>query len=117
MLDAPLGPRATLTALARSAVPRLADWCSVSIPAEDGIEVVAVAHVRPAEGRARRGAHPPLPARPGRRDRGRRACFAPAGREFVPAITPEPIDAAVPPGEQRHAIRRARPRLRHDRAR
>jgi PAS domain S-box-containing protein len=38
----------TLRAVARLAVPAVADWCAVDLAAGDGIERVAVAHVDPA---------------------------------------------------------------------
>ncbi len=45
---------ATLKALATTVVPQLADWCSVSVPTDDGsIELVAVAEEDPANARAR----------------------------------------------------------------
>jgi PAS domain S-box-containing protein len=49
VLASSLDYRATLAAVARLAVPRLADWCGVDVVDEDGrLRRVAVAHVDPA---------------------------------------------------------------------
>ncbi len=49
VLASSLDYRATLSAVARLAVPRLADWCGVDVVEEDGrLRRVAVAHVEPA---------------------------------------------------------------------
>jgi two-component system cell cycle sensor histidine kinase/response regulator CckA len=49
MLASSLDYRATLAAVARLSVPRLADWCGVDVVDEDGrLRRVAVAHVDPA---------------------------------------------------------------------
>ncbi|MDP9152093.1 MAG: ATP-binding protein [Myxococcota bacterium] len=50
-LTSVLDARTTLSALARLAVPRLADWCAVEIVSESrkGTEPIAVAHVDPAK--------------------------------------------------------------------
>ena len=87
LLDAPLGARATLTALANLSVPRLADWCSVSIPTDEGIEVVAVAHSDPAKVAMAHELIRRFPARPD--DPGGVGAVLRTGRpEFVPALTP-----------------------------
>ena len=45
----------TLQRVAQLAVPALADWCAIELPDERGrLEQVALAHVEPAAGRARR---------------------------------------------------------------
>ena len=79
LLDAPLGARATLTALANLSVPRLADWCSVSIPTDEGIEVVAVAHSDPAKVAMAHELIRRFPARPDDPGASGR-CSGPAGR-------------------------------------
>ncbi|MDP9036098.1 MAG: PAS domain S-box protein [Myxococcota bacterium] len=50
-LASALDARMTLSAVARLAVPRLADWCAVEIVAETGraMEQIAVAHIDPAK--------------------------------------------------------------------
>jgi serine phosphatase RsbU (regulator of sigma subunit)/PAS domain-containing protein len=56
-----------LEALAKAVVPRLADWCSVSVPTlEGGIEQVAVAERDPAMLELDRGLEKGLPVGPGR---------------------------------------------------
>ncbi|MCY1073983.1 ATP-binding protein [Archangium lansingense] len=50
LLGSSLDYEATLAALTRLAVPRLADWCSLDILGEDGVvRLLAVAHVDPAK--------------------------------------------------------------------
>ena len=45
LLASPIDHRETLRAVPRIAVPRFADWCSVSIPGPDGVlQQVAIAH-------------------------------------------------------------------------
>ncbi|HEY0486993.1 MAG TPA: SpoIIE family protein phosphatase [Mycobacteriales bacterium] len=41
--------RATLATIARLVVPGLADWCTVKILEDDGLDTVAIAHVDPAK--------------------------------------------------------------------
>jgi GAF domain-containing protein len=103
LLGTALGARATLSALAALSVPRLADWCSVSVPTDEGIEVVAVAHTDPAkvalaEGLARR-----YPARPDD-PTGVGAVLRTGRSEYVPVVTRELIEQLVPPGERRDAV-------------
>ena len=103
MLDAPLGARATLTALANLSVPRLADWCSVSVPADDGIEVVAVAHSDPEKVAMAHELIRRFPARPDD-PTGVGAVLRTGQPEFVPALTPELIEELVPPDGRREAV-------------
>ena len=103
LLATPLDPPAALASLARLAVPGLADWCSVSIASDGGIETVAVAHVDPgsaalAEDIVRRFPPSPLDAS------GVGAVIRTGRSEFAPDITPEMIVAAIPPGERRDAV-------------
>jgi len=59
---------ATLQALSAAVVPQLADWCSVSVPTDDGsIEQVAVADEDPAMMELDRGLREGLQVRPGMR--------------------------------------------------
>ena len=73
MLASSLDYEQTLRGVAELAVPGLADWCAVDMPADDGeLEPVALAHVDPDDGRGpidiASERYPP----PGRRRRGRR---------------------------------------------
>ena len=66
-----------LQELAQVAVPDLADWCSVSLPGEDGvIDNVALAHRDPGEGRVRARVLPPVPGTDDRSGRARRGSSA-----------------------------------------
>jgi GAF domain-containing protein len=103
MLDAPLGARATLTALANLCVPRLADWCSVSIPTDEGIEVVAVAHSDPGKVAMAQELIRRFPARPDDAT-GAGAVLRTGRAEFVPALTAPLLEQLVPPGERRDAV-------------
>lgn len=103
LLATPLEPRIALSSLARMAVPGLADWCSVSLATDNGVEIVAVTHADPGREALARDIARRFPA----------ADTDPAGvgavirtgrSEFAPQITREMLDAAFPPGEHREAI-------------
>ena len=68
MLGSSLDPDETLQRVARLVVPRMADWCAIELPDEQGeLEQVALAHVDPAlveTGRALRERWPPRPDAP-----------------------------------------------------
>ncbi len=49
MLASALDYEQTLTKVAQLAVPRLADWCSVTLPDGDRLRSVALAHTDPAK--------------------------------------------------------------------
>jgi GAF domain-containing protein len=103
LLDVPLGARATLTALANISVPRLADWCSVSVPTDEGVEVVAVAHSDPAKIAMAQELIRRFPARPDD-PTGAGAVLRTGRSEFVPALTQELIEALVPADGRRDAV-------------
>jgi PAS domain S-box-containing protein len=64
-LSASLDYEATLTAVARLAVPTIADWCAVDIIAEDGkLQRLAVAHVDPKKVELARTLQEQYPADP-----------------------------------------------------
>jgi PAS domain S-box-containing protein len=69
VLSASLDYESTLKAVARMAVPTIADWCAVDIVGERGaLERLAVAHVDPEKlefARSLEERYPPNPARPG----------------------------------------------------
>ena len=78
VLASSLDFRATLSAAARLAVPRLADWCAVDVVDADGrLRRLAIAHTDPGQGRCRLGDEPPVP-RAGPRIRCRRSSAPPA---------------------------------------
>ena len=88
LLASSLDYRPTLARLAELAVPKLADWCSIDILGEQGIERLAVAHRDPAKRRFARELqerYPPAPEAP----------FGPAKvlrtgePEFLPEISDE----------------------------
>jgi GAF domain-containing protein len=103
LLDASLGARATLTALANLSVPRLADWCSVSMAGDEGIEVVAVAHSDPEKVAM---AHELIARFPAQHDDpvGAGAVMRTGRPEFIPALTMEMAERLVPDHERRRAV-------------
>jgi serine phosphatase RsbU (regulator of sigma subunit) len=103
ILATPLDPRETLAALARTAVPRLADWCSVSMERDGEVETVALAHVDPekvalAERFTRR-----FPSSLSDPD-GVGAVIRTGTSQLASVVTPELIEAAIPPGPRRDAV-------------
>ena len=104
ILASSLDHRKTLAKVARLAVPRLADWCSVEIVEADGsIGSVAVAHTDPEKvslARDFRRRYPPNPD-----DGTGVAAVIRTGRsELFAEITDEMIDAGVADPEQRALI-------------
>jgi PAS domain S-box-containing protein len=95
-LSSSLDYNKTLGKVARLAVPRLADWCSVDIVDEDGsFRQLAVAHVDPAKirlARQFRKRYPPNPDDP----TGLPAVVRTGRPELYPAIPQELIEAASP---------------------
>ncbi len=104
LLAGSLEARATLAALTRLAVPRLADWCSVSLPARDSIDTVAVAHRDPAKVALVDDLVKRFPARPSD-ETGAAAVLRTGLPEFTPLVTDELIDAAVPDEELRALVK------------
>jgi GAF domain-containing protein len=94
ILASSLEYEATLAAVARLVVPRLADWCYVDLARDDGgVERVAVAHADPERVRWAEAVHRRYPPRPG----------APAGPPHVirtgrPEVAWEITDAALGAG-------------------
>ncbi len=103
LLATPLEPRVALSSLARMAVPGLADWCSVSLATDDGIEMLAVTHTdadRAALARDIARRFPASAADP----HGVGAVMRTGESEFAPRISPETIETEIPPGERRDAV-------------
>jgi serine phosphatase RsbU (regulator of sigma subunit) len=91
--------------VARLAVPWLADWCAVDLPAPDGtIEQVALAHVderKVAEARELRRRYPPKPGD----ETGVPAILNGGPPELLAEIPEELLDSAIEDPEQRRAIK------------
>jgi PAS domain S-box-containing protein len=105
LLSSSLDYEETLTQVARLAVPRLADWCGVSIPDEHGfVRSVAVAHVDPAKVRFAHDYNQRYPARVS--DQGGAAQVMRDGRSQVVNEIPEPLlERAIPDRVQLQALR------------
>jgi PAS domain S-box-containing protein len=105
MLSASLDYRATLSSVARLAVPTLADWCAVDVLEEDGLlERVAVTHQDPEKVRwayELQERYPPDPNAP----RGVLKVLRTGLSEFYPQVTDEMLVAASRDAEQRRILR------------
>ena len=95
----------TLARIAELAVPRLADWCSVSLPDGDRLRTVAVAHADPDKVRFARDYQAALSDAAERADGRARRCCATASRSSSTASPTSVLDAAVADPEQREAVR------------
>jgi PAS domain S-box-containing protein len=105
LLASSLDYEQTLQRVARLAVPWLADWCAVDLPAPDGtIEQVALAHVderKVAEARELRRRYPPRPGD----ETGVPAILNGGPPELITEIPEALLDAAIDDPEQRRAIK------------
>ncbi len=105
-LSSSLDYRDTLSKVARLAVPRLADWCTVDIVADGGcIERLAVAHQDPEKVRLAyelQERYPPDPEAP----RGVHQVLRTGEPEIVPEIPWELLEEAAQDDEHRELIRR-----------
>ena len=91
VLASSLDYETTLAAVARMAVPHVADWCVVDMLEPDGAtRRLAVAHPDPAQGRAGLGAGPALSARRWATPGSRSGCSRPAAPR-----SPREVDDAV----------------------
>jgi signal transduction histidine kinase/ActR/RegA family two-component response regulator len=103
MLSSSLEIEATLTTLARSCVPDLADWCAVDLLVRGEIQRLTVAHMDPDKLEWARTVAERWPARLG--DGGGVARAFETGEVlFVPHVTPEMITAANADPERREAL-------------
>ena len=89
------------------AVPRLADWCSVTLPAGDRLRSVAVAHADPAKVAFARGLSGALSDAARRARPAPRRCCATARRSLINEIDDELLAATRRDAEQRAAARRS----------
>jgi PAS domain S-box-containing protein len=104
-LTASLDYRETLAKVARLAVTRVSDWCTVHVVEPDGsIAEVTVAHRDPAQiafARELQERYPPDPSSP----TGAAAVIRTGEAELVPEITDDMIDMAVADALQRDLLR------------
>ncbi|MDX6359100.1 MAG: hypothetical protein QOH37_2154, partial [Nocardioidaceae bacterium] len=103
-LASSLDYEATLTNVARLAVPHFADWCSIALGADGELRTLAVAHVDPekvALAREFEERYPADPASP----RGSYQVFRSGRAELTSEITDEMIEAAGLEPEQEALIR------------
>ncbi len=96
-------PEEILNELARLAVPRLADWCSVSVPERGSLINVAVAHSDPARMELARQYLDTYPSRPGDVT-GPARVIATGQSQFIEHVTDEMIDA-IPDADRRRLLR------------
>ncbi|WP_164001199.1 ATP-binding protein [Pyxidicoccus caerfyrddinensis] len=104
LLASSLDYERTLAAVARVAVPTLADWCAVDMPEPDGqVRKVVVAHQDPERVRVAMDFHaryPPLLSAVG----GIGKVLRTGEPEFLKHLTPELMAAAVPDPGRREAV-------------
>jgi PAS domain S-box-containing protein len=97
-LSSSLDYRATLATVARLAVPRVADWCSVEVVEPDGeIVQIAVEHSDPAKVDLARELRARYPPQPGAKE-GEAAVIELGQAQLVPEITDEML-ASAPAGD------------------
>jgi PAS domain S-box-containing protein len=105
LLASSLDYEVTLERVARLAVPRVADWCTVQVVENDALTRVAVAHTDPAMVKLAQDYLARYPEKP-REDRGLGRVLRTGEPEFVPAITEELLAAGIPDPEQRAMLQR-----------
>ena len=105
LLASSLDYEVTLERVARIAVPRVADWCTVQVVENGALTRVAVAHTDPAMVELAHEYLARYPEKP-REDRGLGRVLRTGEPEFVPAITEEILSAGIPDPEQRAMLQR-----------
>jgi PAS domain S-box-containing protein len=105
LLASSLDYEVTLERVARIAVPRVADWCTVQVVENGALTRVAVAHTDPAMVELAHEYLARYPEKP-REDRGLGRVLRTGEPEFVPAITEEILSAGIPDPEQRAILQR-----------
>ena len=95
----------TLQRVARLAVPRIADWCTVHVVEEDGPIRLAMAHADPAMMEFAREYQARYPEKL-RDDRGLGKALHTGEVEFIPSITDEMLAASITDLEQLAMLRR-----------
>ena len=105
LLASSLDYEVTLERVARLAVPRVADWCTVQVVENGALTRVAVAHTDPAMVQLAQEYLARYPEQP-REDRGLGRVLCTGEPEFVPTITEELLAAGIPDPEQRAMLKR-----------
>jgi PAS domain S-box-containing protein len=105
LLASSLDYEVTLERVARLAVPRVADWCTVQVVENGALTRVAVAHTDPAMVELAQEYLAKYPEQP-REDRGLGRVLRTGEPEFVPSITEELLSAGIPDPEQRAMLQR-----------
>ncbi|MEK6606648.1 MAG: PAS domain S-box protein, partial [Myxococcota bacterium] len=109
LLAASLDYTATLTNVARLAVPKLADWCVVEMLDEDGsIRMVAAAHIEAGRVEEVRDLRQRFPHDP-KAERGVPKVIRTGQAELYAEVTPPELDRHVPEIERRAIVRRHGP--------
>ena len=104
VLAASLDYERTLSAVARLAVPEIADWCAVDLAVGDDVERVAVAHVDPARVALARELERRYPADP-QSDQGVRGVLSRGAAELYPEIDDELLAQAARDPEHLELLR------------
>ncbi|HXE09118.1 MAG TPA: GAF domain-containing protein, partial [Acidobacteriaceae bacterium] len=105
LLASSLDYEITLERVARLAVPRVADWCTVQVVENGALTRVAVAHADPEMVELAHEYLARYPEKP-REDRGLGRVLRTGEPEFVPAITEELLSEGIPDHEQRAMLQR-----------
>jgi PAS domain S-box-containing protein len=103
VLSSSLDYEQTLARIAELTVPRLADWCSVSLPDGERVRSVAVAHADPAKVQFAWDYQKRYPT-PLSAPTGAAQVLRDGGSQLINGITDELLAAAVPDPEQREAV-------------
>jgi PAS domain S-box-containing protein len=106
VLASSLDYRKTLQQVAELVVPRLADWCVVTIPDGDVLEQMASAHVNPAMRDLTRDYATRWPSRVSEGAGGSGDVFRSGEPLLIPEVTAEVLEAAQADPEQREALER-----------
>jgi serine phosphatase RsbU (regulator of sigma subunit)/PAS domain-containing protein len=103
LLSSSLAYEETLQRLAELVVPRLADWCSITVSDEGGLRNVAVAHRDPEKVKFARDLQEKLPPDPNAAQ-GAPHVIRTGQSEFIPIISEQLIADAVPDEELRELL-------------
>jgi PAS domain S-box-containing protein len=104
VLASSLDYQETLRAVARLAVPQIADWCAVDLAGGDAVERVAVAHVDPARVQLAREVEERYPTDP-RSGTGVYGVLERGAAELYPEVTDEMLEQAARDPEHLELLR------------